>query len=106
MSKDKLYRELTSYAIKSFKMDDSSISGYQDVFNRGYTASYKKETLDIFKNKYILFYWFRAYPRLFDRDDLWLASRDQKEVGNHFGEWLGAILFHHHFGYVSLVEKY
>jgi hypothetical protein len=103
---DKLYRELTTYSINSFKQDNSSISEYADIFNEGFIASYKRETLDNFKHKYILMYWFRTYPKLFDRDDLWLASRDQKEVGNHFGEWLGAILFYHHFGYISLIEKY
>jgi hypothetical protein len=47
--------------------------------------------------------WKKKFPELFDDDDLRLAN---SQSGNHFYEWLGAIVLHHTTGYLSLVEKY
>jgi len=47
--------------------------------------------------------WFRAYPKLFDEDDLRI-TRKQRDY--HFFEWLAAIHIYHSIGWLSLVEKY
>jgi hypothetical protein len=49
--------------------------------------------------------WYQRYPRIFDSDDLRLAS-NQAELGYHFFEWLAAIQVFRNTGYLSLVEKY
>ncbi|MBJ6749883.1 hypothetical protein [Geomonas anaerohicana] len=106
MAKDygKVYSTYTKDVIKSFRQEMEP--SLPDFFYQSYTATYPPQMLEAYKHEYLLYYWFRKYPMLFDRDDLWLACRDQKVIGNHFGEWLGAILFYEHHGYLSLVEKY
>ena len=47
--------------------------------------------------------WARRYPKLFDEDDLRLAT---SQPYYHFFEWLGAIVLFNTTGYLSLVEKY
>lgn len=47
--------------------------------------------------------WARAYPMLFDDQDVGIA-RNQPRY--HFAEWLSAIHLYHAFGYLSLVEQY
>ena len=47
--------------------------------------------------------WHEAYPDMFDKDDYRLA---RSQPGNHFFEWLAAVLLRESTGYCSLVEKY
>jgi len=103
----KFYAELTTGCIDSFKRDDSVILPNEtDIFDEGFSAEFPSELLDHFKSKILHLYWFWKYPHLFDRDDLWTGCAIQREVGNHFGEWLGAIILNHHYGYKCLIEKY
>lgn len=104
MDYERKYRRLTAEAIDSFCEGDPQDDSWP--FGRSYTAVAKRELREAFCQEYLLFYWFRAYPMLFDRDDLWLAARPQREQGIHFGEWLGAIIFHERCGFKALVVKY
>lgn len=47
--------------------------------------------------------WYGAYPEIFDKEDYRLA---RSQPGNHFFEWLAAVLFRESMGYCSLIEKY
>jgi hypothetical protein len=47
--------------------------------------------------------WHGSYPDIFDEDDYRLA---RSQPGNHFFEWLAAVLFRESTGYYSLIEKY
>jgi hypothetical protein len=47
--------------------------------------------------------WYEAYGDMFDDDDYRLA---RSQPGNHFFEWLTAVLLRESTGYYSLVEKY
>lgn len=104
---ERLYNGYTSASITSFKRDDSVILSEEiDFFDEAYTAEYSNDMLQQFKKGNLHLFWFWKYPHLFDRDDLWTGCAIQRESGNHFGEWLGAIILNHHYSHVSLVEKY
>ncbi len=47
--------------------------------------------------------WYEAYRDMFDKDDYRLA---RSQPGNHFFEWLAAVLLRESTGYYSLIEKY
>lgn len=49
--------------------------------------------------------WAVRFPNLFDEDDLRLAT-SQGPRGNHFSEWIAALMLHRATGYLSLVQKY
>jgi hypothetical protein len=104
---EKIYSKMTEHSISTFKRNDSVIMEDEvDVFDEGYSAEYSAELLEYFKSGNLHMYWFWKYPHLFDHDDLWTGCAVQRENGNHFGEWLGAIILNHHYKYTSLVEKY
>ena len=48
-------------------------------------------------------HWFSTYKDMFDANDYRLA---RNQPGNHFFEWLAAVLFRESMGYYSLIEKY
>ena len=50
--------------------------------------------------------WAAQYPRLFDEEDLRLATGRQGVRGFHFVDWLGAIIVSTITGYDALVSKY
>lgn len=47
--------------------------------------------------------WYGAYRDIFDENDYRLA---RSQPGNHFFEWLAAVLLRESMGYCSLIEKY
>lgn len=104
---EKLYSTMTTKCIDSFKRDDSVILAEEaEVFDEGFSAEFPSELLEHFKTEILHLYWFYKYPHLFDRADLWTGCTIQRKRGNHFGEWLGAIILNQHYGYKSLIEKY
>ena len=49
--------------------------------------------------------WSRAFPALFDEDDIRVA-RTQAKLGAHYFEWLSALTVYQSLGYLSLIESY
>ena len=67
--------------------------------------AYSEEDRQRFRCRELSREWARAYPAIFDEDDLKLATGRQAET-NHFFEWLAAVCLHQLTNYLSLVEKY
>jgi hypothetical protein len=56
-----------------------------------------------FANGALVQEWYEAYGDMFDENDYRLA---RSQPGNHFFEWLAAVLLREATGYYSLIEKY
>jgi hypothetical protein len=64
---------------------------------------YHAEQRSRFADGSLVEHWFGTYKDMFDANDYRLA---RSQPGNHFFEWLAAVLFRESTGYHSLIEKY
>jgi hypothetical protein len=67
------------------------------------TVEYTESQRDRFRSGELVRIWAKQYPRIFDKDDVRITS---KQPNYHFFEWLAAVIIYNSTGYLSLIEKY
>jgi hypothetical protein len=85
----------------------SLLEGDLPVFTELAIFEYHPAQWARFKSGELWAKWARAYPDIFDPQDVEIARNQAGPPNNyHWHEWLAAVLIYHAFGYLSLVEQY